>query len=88
MTSVPGCIKGTYGSRWDEFPGVSVVIFRSDNQERAFTKAVVVLFEDSFLSILLLTSDLVPVILTLEMVVALEILLQTNLLPSPFPIPK
>ena len=62
---------------------ISLVLRRGDIQEGASTDKALVHFEDSLLLVLLLTVFFILSILTLEIIVALEPLFDTNLPPCP-----
>ena len=66
---------------WEEL--VCLVLLRGDIKEGASTDKALVHFEDSLLLVLLLTVFFILSILTLEIIVALEPLFDTNLPPCP-----
>ena len=73
-------------SHWEEL--VSLVHVFAYIQEQAFAFEVMVSFEGPFFFVCTLTAFLVFAIFTKDVVIALELLLHTNLLPGKLPISR
>ena len=79
-------LAAPYSSHREEFP--LLVLLRGDVEEGASADNTLVPGEDPFLLVFLLTHIFIFSILALKVIIALELLLHTNLLPGKPPISR